>query len=186
MSIGICTYFGLIPTLNGGEIFPYLSIFIGFENIVALTKSVVSTPFDLDVRYRIALGLKKESWLITKILSCELVVICCGFFTMVPAIQEFCAFAYVGLLIDFFMQMIFFVTVLSIDIRRMELSDLDRHYSLKEQEESNAELRKKQANEYIAKFGDLITPNEIENKLIYRGRLADLPLFFYIFKFAWI
>jgi len=59
----------------------------------------------------------------------------------------------------------------------MELSDLDRHYSLKEQEESNAELRKKQANEYIAKFGDLITPNEIENKLIYRGRLADLPLF---------
>jgi len=35
-------------------------------------------------------------------------------------------FAYVGLLIDFFMQMIFFVTVLSIDIRRMELSDLNR------------------------------------------------------------
>ena len=167
MSIGICTYFGLIPTLNGGEIFPYLIIFIGFENIVALTKSVVSTPFDLDVRYRIALGLKKESWLITKILSCELVVICCGFFTMVPAIQEFCIFAYVGLLIDFFMQMIFFVTVLSIDIRRMELSDLN---SLREEEVNNAELRQKQTNEYIAKFGDLITPNEIENKLIYRGR----------------
>jgi len=68
------------------------------------------------------------------------------------------------------MQMIFFATVLSIDIRRMDLTDLDRHHSLKEQEESNAELRKKQANEYIAKYGDLITPNEIENKLIYRGR----------------
>ena len=111
MSIGICTFFGVTPTLNGGEIFPYLIIFIGFENIVVLTKSVVSTPFDLDVRYRIALGLKKEAWVITKILSFELIIICIGFFTMVPAIQEFCIFAYVGLLIDFFMQMIFFVVL---------------------------------------------------------------------------
>ncbi|CAF0771596.1 unnamed protein product [Brachionus calyciflorus] len=126
MSIGICSYFGLTPTLNGGEIFPYLIILIGFENIVVLTKSVVSTPFDLDVRYRIALGLKKESWLITKILTFELLIIFFGIITMVPAIQEFCIFAYVGLLIDFFMQIVYFVTVLSIDIRRMELSDLNR------------------------------------------------------------
>ena len=130
MSVGICSYFGLTPTLHGSEIFPYLIIFIGFENIVVLTKSVVSTPFDLDVRYRIALGLKKESWVITKILTFELIIICSGLFTMVPAIQEFCLFAYVGLLIDFFMQMIFFVTVLSIDIRRMELSDLNKKRSL--------------------------------------------------------
>lgn len=47
---------------------------------------------------------------------------------MVPSIQEFCVFAYVGLIIDFFMQMIFFVTVLSIDIRRMELTDLENHH----------------------------------------------------------
>lgn len=182
MAIGICTYFGVTPTLNGGEIFPYLIIFIGFENIVVLTKSVVSTPFDLDVRYRIALGLKKESWLITKILTFELIIICFGFFTMVPAIQEFCIFAYVGLVIDFFMQMIFFVTVLSIDIRRMELSDLNKQYSEREENKSvmaaesvsdQIERRKKQTNEYIAKFGDLITPIEIENKLIYRrGRLT--------------
>lgn len=182
MAIGICTYFGVTPTLNSGEIFPYLIIFIGFENIVVLTKSVVSTPFDLDVRYRIALGLKKESWLITKILTFELIIICFGFFTMVPAIQEFCIFAYVGLVIDFFMQMIFFVTVLSIDIRRMELSDLNKQYSEREENKSvmaaesvsdQIERRKKQTNEYIAKFGDLITPIEIENKLIYRrGRLT--------------
>ena len=95
---------------------------------------------------------------------------------MVPAIQEFCVFAYVGLLIDFFMQMIFFVTVLSIDIRRMELSDLSKQYSCSIEKEELAdnnaeqiEKRKRQTNEYIAKFGDLITPNEIKNKLIYRG-----------------
>lgn len=35
--------------------------------------------------------------------------------------QEFCLFAVVGLVSDFFLQMLFFTTVLSIDIRRMEV-----------------------------------------------------------------
>ena len=36
--------------------------------------------------------------------------------------QEFCLFAVLGLGSDFFLQMFFFTTVLSIDIRRMEVS----------------------------------------------------------------
>lgn len=36
-------------------------------------------------------------------------------------------FASIGLLVDFYLQMFFFATTLSIDIRRLELSDLDRH-----------------------------------------------------------
>ena len=163
MSVGICSFFGLTPTLNGGEIFPYLMIFIGFENIVVLTKSVVSTPFDLDVRYRIALGLKKESWVITKILSFELIIIFFGIFTMVPAIQEFCVFAYVGLLIDFFMQMIFFITVLSIDIRRMELSDLNRQLSM--QQASRANHSKLDESAALTTPVDSIHPGSLHNTL---------------------
>lgn len=37
------------------------------------------------------------------------------------SLQEFCLFAVVGLVSDFFLQMFFFTTVLSIDIRRMEV-----------------------------------------------------------------
>uniref|UniRef100_A0A8C2X7A9 Sterol regulatory element-binding protein cleavage-activating protein n=1 Tax=Cyclopterus lumpus TaxID=8103 RepID=A0A8C2X7A9_CYCLU len=55
-----------------------------------------------------------------------LCIILIGYFTLVPAIQEFCLFAVVGLVSDFFLQMFFFTTVLSIDIRRMELADLNR------------------------------------------------------------
>ena len=168
MSIGICSFFGLTPTLNGGEIFPYLIIFIGFENIVVLTKSVVSTPIDLDVRYRIALGLKKESWLITKILTFELIIICSGILTLVPAITEFCVFAYVGLLIDFFMQMIFFVTVLSIDIRRMELSDLKRQHTDRLKQQINV---KNQNYENNSKYEDLIGNSDLGSSLTYRGKL---------------
>ncbi|TSK20079.1 Sterol regulatory element-binding protein cleavage-activating protein [Bagarius yarrelli] len=74
-------------TYDSREIFPYLVVVIGIENVLVLTKSVVSTPVDL---------------------------------------EEFCLFAVVGLVSDFFLQMFFFTTVLSIDIRRMELADLNR------------------------------------------------------------
>ncbi|XP_069051082.1 sterol regulatory element-binding protein cleavage-activating protein isoform X2 [Lepisosteus oculatus] len=126
MSVGLCTLFGLTPTLNGGEIFPYLVVVIGLENVLVLTKSVVSTPVDLEVRLRIAQGLSNESWSIMKNMATELGIILIGYFTLVPAIQEFCLFAVVGLVSDFFLQMFFFTTVLSIDIRRMELADLNR------------------------------------------------------------
>uniref|UniRef100_A0A670JN15 Sterol regulatory element-binding protein cleavage-activating protein n=1 Tax=Podarcis muralis TaxID=64176 RepID=A0A670JN15_PODMU len=126
MSVGLCTLFGLTPTLNGGEIFPYLVVVIGLENVLVLTKSVVSTPVDLEVKLRIAQGLSNESWSIMKNMATELGIILIGYFTFVPAIQEFCLFAVVGLVSDFFLQMLFFTTVLSIDIRRMELADLNR------------------------------------------------------------
>ncbi|NXO44406.1 SCAP protein, partial [Locustella ochotensis] len=121
MSVGLCTLFGLTPTLNGGEIFPYLVVVIGLENVLVLTKSVVSTPVDLEVKLRIAQGLSNESWSIMKNMATELGIILIGYFTLVPAIQEFCLFAVVGLVSDFFLQMLFFTTVLSIDIRRMEV-----------------------------------------------------------------
>uniref|UniRef100_H3CES5 Sterol regulatory element-binding protein cleavage-activating protein n=1 Tax=Tetraodon nigroviridis TaxID=99883 RepID=H3CES5_TETNG len=129
MSVGLCTLFGLTPTLNRRvcrEIFPYLVVVIGLENVLVLTKSVVSTPVDLEVKLRIAQGLSNESWSIVKNVATELCIILIGYFTLVPAIQEFCLFAVVGLVSDFFLQMFFFTTVLSIDIRRMELADLNR------------------------------------------------------------
>lgn len=118
MSLSICVQFGLTPTVNKGEIFPYLVVIVGLENILVLTKSVVSTSVELDVKLRIAQGLSKEGWSITKNLFAELFILVVGFFTFVPAIQEFCLFAFVGLISDFFLQLFFFATVLSIDIRR--------------------------------------------------------------------
>ncbi|KAB0397973.1 hypothetical protein E2I00_005066 [Balaenoptera physalus] len=108
------------------SIFPYLVVVIGLENVLVLTKSVVSTPVDLEVKLRIAQGLSNESWSIMKNMATELGIILIGYFTLVPAIQEFCLFAVVGLVSDFFLQMLFFTTVLSIDIRRMELADLNK------------------------------------------------------------
>lgn len=43
------------------EIFPYLVVVIGLENVLVLTKSVVSTPVDLEVKLRIAQGMSRVS-----------------------------------------------------------------------------------------------------------------------------
>lgn len=122
MSVGLCFFFGLTLSLSGKEVFPYLVLIVGLENVLVLTKSVVSTPAHLDVKIRVAQGLSKEGWSITKNLLTEVTILTIGLFTFVPAIQEFCIFAIVGLLNDFFLQMVFFSTILAIDIRRMELS----------------------------------------------------------------
>jgi hypothetical protein len=130
MSVGLCFFFGLALTLTGKEIFPYLVVIVGLENILVLTKSVVSTPTHLDVKIRVAQGLSREGWSITKNLLIEVTILTVGLFTFVPAIQEFCIFAVVGLLSDYFLQMLFFSTVLAIDIRRMELSSESQHHRI--------------------------------------------------------
>ena len=43
-------------SLYFSEIFPYLVVIIGLENIVVVTKSVASTPVHLDVKLRVAQG----------------------------------------------------------------------------------------------------------------------------------
>ena len=120
MALGLCFFFGLTLSRQGKEIFPYLVLLVGIENVLVLTKSVVTTQPHLDVKIRVAQGLSKEGWSITKNLLIEITILTIGIFTFVPAIQEFCIFAIVSLLTDFFLQMFFFSTILGVDTRRVK------------------------------------------------------------------
>ncbi|XP_071812767.1 sterol regulatory element-binding protein cleavage-activating protein-like isoform X2 [Apostichopus japonicus] len=120
MAVGVTLLLGVETTLNEGEVFPYLVIIIGLENTLVMTNSVASTQMDLDVPTRIATGLSGEGWYIMKNLCTGLSIVFLGHFTFVPAIQEFCLLALIAMLTDFFLQMFFFVPVLSLDFRRTE------------------------------------------------------------------
>ena len=121
ISLALSSIFNMTPRLDGGEVFPYLVIFIGLENLVVLTRAVTSSQaqkqYD-EVRERVAHALRAESWTISKHLFYELLIVMVGFITYVPTIREFCQLALIGILIDFFMQINFWLAVLSIDIRR--------------------------------------------------------------------
>lgn len=92
-----------------------------------LSCDVICVVLDLFYHYynyflKIKIGLSKESWSHTKLYFTGLLLLGLGFLTFHPTMQEFCLFAVVGLTTDFFLQLFFFVTILSVDIRRMEVS----------------------------------------------------------------
>lgn len=128
MSLGFCFFFGLTISTQSKGVYPYLVLLVGLENILVLTKSVLSTDETLDVKIRLAQGLSKEGWSTTKNLLTEITILTVGLATFVPVIQEFCIFAIVGLISDFFLQMMFFSTILGLDIKRVEYSVEVKHF----------------------------------------------------------
>jgi len=125
MSLGLT---GLSWTAANGYVYmvPYLVAALGLENMLVVIRSVVSTPAHLNVKVRVAQGLSKEGWNITKNLFSEITVLTLGFFLGIldSSIQDFCLLAVMGLLTDFFLQTFFFLTVLCMDISRTRLVDV--------------------------------------------------------------
>ncbi|KAF9171431.1 hypothetical protein BGX21_008199 [Mortierella sp. AD011] len=124
MSIGVCSVLGVTLTLMPWEILPFMIIVVGVENINILVHAVVETSMDLPVKERVGRGLGAVGVSITLTLVAELCLLVIGAMTTIPAVQEFCTFAIAAVLMDYVLQMTFFITVISIDIRRLELSDL--------------------------------------------------------------
>eukprot|EP00124_Ichthyophonus_hoferi_P001726 Ihof_evm9s98 gene=Ihof_evmTU9s98 len=128
MAIAMCTTLGMTLTLVAVEVIPFFIIAIGVENIFYITNAVVTTSLDLPVRERVAEGLAKAGAPVLLSLAAKLSLTALGTLTSIPALREFCIFTFVSVVADFFMQVTLFITVLSIDIRRMELSDLQNHH----------------------------------------------------------
>jgi hypothetical protein len=121
MSLGICTFFGLSISLSSSEVYPFFVIVLGLENILIIVKAVMSTPEEFEVKQRIAAGLSKEGWAISRNLSTLLLMLCMGIVFFNYTMKEFCIIGLVALLCDAFLQLFFFPTVLSIDLRRLEV-----------------------------------------------------------------
>jgi hypothetical protein len=125
MSVSICALLGIRLALVPWELLPFVIVVVGSENMFSLTKAIIDTPLSLTVSSRIAHGLGKVGVPITlTTLADILLLLVIAFFIGVRAVREFCIFAIFSLMMDWFLQMTFFVTVLSIDMQRLELADL--------------------------------------------------------------
>ncbi|VDK24792.1 unnamed protein product [Anisakis simplex] len=58
----------------------------------------------MDVRSRVSHGLSEEGYSFTKYFLLEMCFLLFGYITFIPEIQEFCTFAFIGLVVDFYMQ----------------------------------------------------------------------------------
>ncbi|KCV69158.1 hypothetical protein H696_04572 [Fonticula alba] len=121
MSIGVCSLLGYELGLLPWELLSFLVLAIGLESTFALTNAVTATPCDLPVKERVGRGLGSAGVSILRNLVLELVLMALGGFFNIQALTEFCMFTAVAVIINFFIHMSFFATVLSIDIRCLEV-----------------------------------------------------------------
>lgn len=123
MSISLCGLLGIRLNLVPFEILPFVIVVIGSENMSVLIDAIVNTPVSLNVPSRISKGLRKVGVSISVTVISDIVLLgIIANVVMVDAVREFCIFAIFSLVMDYFMQMTFFITVLSIDMQRLEVS----------------------------------------------------------------
>ncbi|KAF7727845.1 hypothetical protein EC973_006958 [Apophysomyces ossiformis] len=94
------------------------------ENVFALSNVMLHAGGDMDVREKVSRGWGCVGVPMTATLVAELIILYIGSTIDNPSIQEFCLFAKVLLLVEYFLQLTFFTAILAIDIKRVELVDL--------------------------------------------------------------
>ncbi|KAI8999225.1 sterol-sensing domain of SREBP cleavage-activation-domain-containing protein [Gaertneriomyces semiglobifer] len=129
MSVGLCCMLGVKISIVPWEALPFLIIIVGLENISVLTNAVVTTSLHLPVKERVGLGLEKVGVRMSLSLGGEMCLLLVSSLMDVPALQEFCLFGAVSIVMDYLMQITFFISILAIDIRRLELADLHQLHS---------------------------------------------------------
>ncbi|KAF2089130.1 hypothetical protein K490DRAFT_38359 [Saccharata proteae CBS 121410] len=133
MFISICASFTICGILKvnlssvPGEAYPFVVLVIGLENMFRLINAVLESPPHMPTVTRIANALGDVGHLSLAATVQNLLILWMLSKVVSPGVAPACAFAAVALVFDFLFHLTFFVAVLSVDVRRMELQDsLDR------------------------------------------------------------
>ena len=121
IATSVCAHFGLRPLHSKMKYFyPVLAALVGFENSMALVRSVLASPDHLDVKIRVAKGLAKEGWTVTKYFLSMITFVTIFFFLFIPLVQEICIYGSLVLLSDLYFQLVFVTSVISLDLHRSQ------------------------------------------------------------------
>ncbi|BEI93147.1 uncharacterized protein CcaverHIS019_0507750 [Cutaneotrichosporon cavernicola] len=159
---------------------PFVVIIVGVENMSSLTKAVFSIPFSHSVPVRIGLGLRKvgTTIAITSLTDLALLGVTWLLFPL-QQVREFCVFAAVVIVTDWFMLHTFFLTVLSIDAQRLELADVlssNGGLSTVEEKKRNEEAQRRKASR----------PMRFQWRSFVKGRKTKGVTMIVIFSFIFI
>ncbi|KAK7528651.1 sterol-sensing domain of SREBP cleavage-activation-domain-containing protein [Phyllosticta citriasiana] len=133
MFISICSSFTICGILKinlaqvPGEAYPFVVLVIGLENMFRLINAVLESPAHVPTVSRVANALGDVGHLSLAAAAQNLFILYLLSNVVSPSVASACTFAAVALVFDFVFHLTFFVAVLSVDVRRMELQDsLDR------------------------------------------------------------
>jgi len=125
-SIGLTFYFNQKLTMISLEVVPFLILAIGVDNMFLIARAERTIPdYVTSVEERIGFAMKEIGPSIFTAAFCESIAFFIGLLTDVPALQNFCLIAGLGVTADFILQMTIFVAALSIDRKRLDENRAD-------------------------------------------------------------
>ena len=103
------------------EVVPFLILAIGVDNMFLIARAEREIPESVTaIEERIGFAMKEIGPSIFTAALCESIAFFIGLLTDVPALQNFCLVAGLGVIIDFALQMTIFVGALAIDNKRIQ------------------------------------------------------------------
>ncbi|KAM0722997.1 hypothetical protein Q7P37_001195 [Cladosporium fusiforme] len=103
--------------------YPFIVLIIGIENMFRLINAILAYPPTMATDLRIANALGDVGPLSVATAAQNLIILWLLSTIVSPGVAAFCAYAIIATLFDSFFLLTFFVAVLNVDIRRLELQD---------------------------------------------------------------
>ncbi len=122
-SFTICAIFKIDLSKIPREAYPLVVLTVGLENMFRLINAVIITPSESPTAFRIAEGLGQTGHIALAGVAQNLVILWLLYQVVSHGVGAFCIFVAVALVFDFIYLLTFFVAVLSVEVRRTELSD---------------------------------------------------------------
>ncbi|GAA5902765.1 hypothetical protein JCM5296_001275, partial [Sporobolomyces johnsonii] len=125
MSVSICWLMGWTLGLVPWNLMAFLVLTSGLDNMILVLRAIANTDMNLPVPERMSIGLRSVGVEMTVLLLVEeLIGAALLWWVEISVMREWIRFGAVVLAVDYFLELTFFSTVLSIDIQRLELADL--------------------------------------------------------------
>ncbi|KAK9465533.1 sterol-sensing domain of SREBP cleavage-activation-domain-containing protein [Lipomyces arxii] len=106
------------------QAFPFMFVVVSTENMFRLVNSLSYTAPEQPATVRIGTALGKVGFLSSVSVGVNVCLLFVAMLLCAAPVRQFCFFSIVAIVIDFFLHMTYFMAVLSIDVRRLELEDL--------------------------------------------------------------
>ncbi|KAH8127983.1 sterol-sensing domain of SREBP cleavage-activation-domain-containing protein [Trichoderma asperelloides] len=136
-SLTICAFLNLDLSRIPRAAYPLIVLIMSLEHILRLMNALIRTPSEDSTSNRIgyAFGEIAPAALATSIQNCAILIALSR--VVSPGVSEFCIFAAVAIVLDTFYLSTFFLSVLSVDVRRMELGDALAKESMRRNRNAN-------------------------------------------------
>ncbi|KAK9322959.1 sterol-sensing domain of SREBP cleavage-activation-domain-containing protein [Lipomyces orientalis] len=120
----IIYFLGMDLSMIPKHAFPFIFVVLSTENMFRLVNALSYTKPEQPATVRIGTALGKVGFLSAATTASNICLFLIAICVSGSPIRQFCMFAVIATIIDYFLHMTYFLAVLSIDVRRLELEDL--------------------------------------------------------------